>query len=136
MKKISILLIALLSLLGLLGFTEKTLNNVNSEDLQTLLMSKEWKNEGAEDGLSCKFTATEREIYFEGKFVGKSKYYISKTNCYQKPIDLNKIGKETNGEYFITHLGCNRVEITNSNKIKFHHLDDDSPSPYHVLVVK
>ena len=130
------LIITIVSCLSLKKPEIKNTSTTTNLGLQELLMSKEWAGIGLEDTTVWKFTETEKLYYIKGVLELTTKYYISKTSCYEKSYNASLLGKESDGNYLVTESGsCESVVIENNDKIVFHHLHE-SAAPTFTLIAK
>ncbi len=130
----------LICILGIILFTNLNATTKNCENKKTkkgvlktvltpqqLLKSKKWNIMGKSTDIYFEYTDTERAFYADGQNIGRSKYYISDTNCYNQPYESSKIGQISNGRFLKTEDSCYYITVINDTTVKISYLSKTSP---------
>lgn len=94
---------------------------------QELLKSKKWNIMGKSLDIYFEYTETEQIVYVEGQNLGRKKYYISDTNCYNQPYDSSKVGQISSGRFFKNEDGCFYITVINDTTIQLSYLSYTNP---------
>jgi hypothetical protein len=131
-KTISILVIFLFANLN------ATIKQCNKKDVkksvltiqptpQALLKSKKWNIMGKSLDIYFEYTDTEETLYADGQNIGRGKYYISDTNCFNQPYDINKVGQISSGRFLKTEDSCYYITVVNENTVQLSYLSTTNP---------
>ncbi len=97
-------------------------NNIVNTTPQALLKSKKWNIMGKSVEIYFEYTNTEEIIIIEGQEVGRSKYYISDTNCFEQNFNNSKIGQINGGRFLVTEESCFYITVIDENTVQISNL--------------